>query len=252
MGPGTELDFVQGKAFISKSPIQMIGSEEAPIKIRSSDQSGQGFTLLEVPQSSVLKHVVFENQSNLRRAGWSLTGAVNFYKSDVEIYRCVFRNNHCEDALNIIRSNFVIDQTHFNHIAFDAFDSDFSSGKVSNSYFTQIGNDGLDFSGSIVTIRNCQIENAGDKGISVGEESDVSVFNTIIQGAIFAVASKDLSMLYAKDVFLKDCDQGFAAYQKKTRIWRWKNCGRKLSGRESATLACHFWREYFTVGGSIN
>lgn len=212
---GTVLDFVQGKAFISKSPVQLIGSEEAPIKITSSDQSGQGLTLLEAPQSSILKHVIFEGQRNLGRAGWSLTGAVNFYKSDVDIYRCVFRNNYCEDALNIIRSNFVIDQSHFNHVAYDAFDSDFSSGKVSNSFFTQIGNDGLDFSGSIVTIRDCQIENPGDKGVSVGEESDVSIFNTSIQGAVLALASKDLSLLYAKEVSLKNCDQGFVAYKKK-------------------------------------
>lgn len=215
IGAGSEFDFIKNAAFLSKSPVQMIGSEEAPIKFTSSDNSGQGITLLEAAQRSALKHVVIEKQGNLNRAGWSLTGAVNFYKSDVDIYRCVFRTNHCEDALNIIRSNFIIDQSHFNHTAYDAFDSDFSSGKVSNSLFTQIGNDGLDFSGSIVTISDCQIQDPGDKGISVGEESDVSVFNTTIQGAMLAMASKDLSMLYAKEVFLKDCDQGFAAYQKK-------------------------------------
>lgn len=212
---GTELNFIQGAAFVSKSPVQMIGEEDQPIKITSSDQSSDGFTVLEAASHSELSQVIFENLGNLNRAGWSLTGAVNFYKSDVDIYRCVFRNNHCEDALNIIRSSFDIDQAHFNHTAYDAFDSDFSTGKVTDSYFIQIGNDALDFSGSIVTIRDCHIENPGDKGISVGEESDVSVFNTNVEGATIGMASKDLSLLYAKDVFLKDCDQGFAAYQKK-------------------------------------
>ena len=84
-----------------------------------------------------------------------------------------------------------------------------------NSRFENTTNDGVDFSGSIVTIDQCQFRNCGDKGISVGEASDVSVFNTNIKDCPIALASKDLSVVLVRDVALIDCLQGFVAFQKK-------------------------------------
>jgi len=57
--------------------------------------------------------------------------------------------------------------------------------------------------------------NCGDKGVSVGEESYVVVDDVIVDGAVIGVASKDLSYLRVEKIFLKNCNQGFAAYQKK-------------------------------------
>ena len=212
---GTTLDLINGAAIISYSPLQMFGSEEAPIKIISSDKSGNGLTVLQANAPSVLKHVLFDQLNTLKKGDWELTGAVTFYESEVDFYRCIFRNSQCEDALNIIRSNFKVDYCHFSNTLFDAFDSDFCKGKVTNSYFYETGNDGMDFSGSIVTIQDCQLENCRDKGISVGEESDVSVFSTSIKNCPIALAAKDLSVLLVRDISLEDCDQGFVAFQKK-------------------------------------
>lgn len=59
------------------------------------------------------------------------------------------------------------------------------------------------------------MDHNGDKGISVGEESDVSIFNTSVSNAVIGMASKDLSVLFVQNITLSNCDQGFAAYQKK-------------------------------------
>ncbi len=214
-GEGVTLDLVQKARFISRSPVQMIGSDDAPVKIHSSDQSAQGFTVLQAGGRSILKHVVFEDLNTLREDSWILTGAVNFYESEVHFYRCVFHRNHCEDALNVIRSHYLVEECRFIHTNFDAFDSDFCKGEVLNCTFQDIGNDAMDFSGSIVTVRDCKAIRCGDKGISVGEESDVTVLNATIENANIGAASKDFSSLYIRDITLKNCDQGFAAYQKK-------------------------------------
>lgn len=214
-GEGVTLDLVQKARFISRSPVQMIGSEDAPIKIHSSDQSAQGFTILQATKSSILKHVVFEDLNTLREDSWILTGAVNFYESEVHFYRCTFHRNHCEDALNVIRSTYKMEYCRFSETEYDAFDSDFCKGEINNSTFTDIGNDAMDFSGSIVTTRDCKAIRCGDKGISTGEESDVTALNFIVENANIGAASKDFSTLYFRDVTLKNCEQGFAAYQKK-------------------------------------
>ena len=57
---------------------------------------------------SELAHVTFENMNTLDYKNWTLTGAVTFYESEVKIRKCSFVKNHCEDALNIIRSGFDI------------------------------------------------------------------------------------------------------------------------------------------------
>jgi len=214
-GGGVTLDLVNKARFISRSPVQMIGSEDAPIKIHSSDRSAQGFTVLQAGARSILKHVVFEDLNTLREDSWILTGAVNFYESEVHFYRCVFHRNHCEDALNVIRASYKMDYCRFVETHYDAFDNDFCKGEINNTTFLDIGNDAMDFSGSIVTIRDCKATRCTDKGISVGEESDVTVLNAIIENANIGVASKDLSTLYIRDITLKNCEQGFAAYQKK-------------------------------------
>ena len=63
-------------------------------------------------------------------------------------------NINAEDGLNIFRSNFEIDNMTFRNVKSDAFDSDFSNGTILGVKFDTIGNDGLDFSGSEVSIRN--------------------------------------------------------------------------------------------------
>ncbi|NUO03034.1 MAG: right-handed parallel beta-helix repeat-containing protein [Saprospiraceae bacterium] len=215
MGEGVSLNLVKKARFISRSPVHLIGSEDAPVKIHSSDQSAQGFTVLQAGAPSVLKNVVFEDLNTLREDGWILTGAVNFYESEVRLYRCIFRRNHCEDALNIIRSHFNLEECQFINTFFDAFDSDFCKGEVLNCTFRDIGNDAMDFSGSVATIRNCRAIRCGDKGISTGEESDVTVLGATIENANIGAASKDFSTLFIRDITLKNCAQGFAAYQKK-------------------------------------
>lgn len=210
----TTLNFDQGAFFLSYSPIQFFGSEASPIRVTSQDRRGS-FTLLETHLPSIFSYVIFEDLNTLNTNGWNLTGAVTCYKSEVTFKHCIFRDNHCEDGLNLIRSNFTIEDCHFAQLFSDAFDADFSRGTVERSAFINTGNDGMDFSGSIVNVKDCYLEGNGDKGISVGEESDVSIFNTSITGAPIALAGKDLSVVVVKDIKIKDCEQGFVAFQKK-------------------------------------
>lgn len=211
----TSIDFIKGAKFLSYSPIKMKGLRDNPIKISSSDFSMNGFTILQTEEVSELEFVIFENLNTHRKNNWNLTGAVTFYESDVNIKDCSYIKNHCEDALNIIRSNFKIDRSIFSQTYSDGLDLDFSNGSINQSKFLNTTNDGLDISGSNVYVVDGKMANCGDKGISVGEASQVVILSAIIENSNIAIASKDLSKTIVEKINLKNCNQGFVAYQKK-------------------------------------
>ncbi len=212
---GTVLNLVNKAMFISYSPVFMEGTKEKPVVITSSDFTGNGFTVLQAGERSKLKNVVFGNMNTLDYKGWTLTGAVTFYESDVDLEGVTFYRNQCEDALNIIRSDFRLEKSTFVHIFSDAFDSDFSTGLVLKTVFTNIGNDAIDFSGSRITIRDTRAESVADKGISGGEDSHLRVENTTIVNANIGLASKDLSVVEVFNSEIRDCNYGLVLLQKK-------------------------------------
>ena len=212
---GVELDFINGAAFISRSPVEMYGTEENPIKINSSDKSAKGFTIIQASQKSILKNVLFNQFDTWKYKNWSLTGAVTFYESDVDIDACIITENSCEDALNIVRAEFQIENITISNTFGDGFDADFCKGKIQDSRFLNTGNDGMDFSGSVITIDNCIVDGSGDKGLSAGEESHLIVEKLQIKNAVLGLAAKDLSTVIVKNIDLENCQQGFAAFRKK-------------------------------------
>ncbi len=213
--PGTELNFVNKSSFISYSPVNIRGTATQPVRITSSDGTAMGFNVFQAGGKSILNNVIFDQFNTLDFNGWTLTGAVNFYESDVDLNHVTFKNNRSEDALNIIKSDFTMIDCTFDNIFSDAFDSDFSDGNLTNTNFRDIGNDAIDFSGSKVTIKNCEINNAGDKGISCGEKSEISVDNVRVNKTNIAIASKDLSRLTISNSLLSNSNYSFAAFKKK-------------------------------------
>ncbi|MFK5856196.1 MAG: right-handed parallel beta-helix repeat-containing protein, partial [Bacteroidota bacterium] len=212
---GTKINLIDSAMIISYSPVIMIGTVKNPIVITSSDFTGNGFTVLQADGKSVLKNVVFENLNTLNYHNWTLTGSLTFYESNVSITNTRFYNNQCEDALNIIRSEFVLNNSSFEYIYGDAFDGDFCTGEVTNTSFINIGNDALDFSGSEIIIKNTEIIDAKDKGISGGEDSRVMVINTSIKNSNIGIASKDLSTVEVTNSKIETCNYGLVLLQKK-------------------------------------
>ena len=143
-------------------------------------------------------------------------GAVNFYEAEVEMDGVEFIENLAEDQLNIIRSKFFIKNSSFVKAMSDAIDFDFSNGQVIDCSLIESANDAVDFSGSQAEIDGLLVDGAGDKGISVGERSQVLINKATIKNAKLGVASKDLSeVTLDKEIVYKNLEVGLAAYQKK-------------------------------------
>ena len=125
-----------------------------------------------MPKNCRIKLCIFEG-FRCSILGWNLTGAVTFFESPVTNSNSKFEANRSEDSLNIIRSNFKINDSSFSQTQSDALDIDFGVGTIQNSNFIGIGNDAIDISGTKLTMKNIYINNAGDKAISItSEKSD--------------------------------------------------------------------------------
>ncbi|MEA1882948.1 MAG: CotH kinase family protein [Thermotogota bacterium] len=218
-GEGTQLDLKNNSTILSYSPLQFFGTEDNPIVISSSDSTGQGIAVLNAGEKSVFEKVVFKNLSAPSKHGWQLTGAITFYESPVEIDGCKLSNNKAgDDMLNIVRSEFEIKNSLFKHALSDALDVDFGKGSIFHTSFVDCGNDGLDFSGSAVDVTKCFVSGAGDKGVSVGENSRVNVNQIEFNDCYVATASKDRSQVNIENVKISASEVGFVIYQKKSEF----------------------------------
>lgn len=222
--PGVVLNLTNRAKIMSYSPVWFKGQETFPIIIKSTDKTGQGLFVMGSIEKSELEHVFFEDLALFQEGNWSLTSSVTFYESPVDISYCKFKNNTAaDDYLNIIRSTFTLENSVFENSFADAIDLDFTEGSIDNVSFLNIGigdddGDALDLSGSVVEVGDLWINNTTDKGLSVGEESILSVDDVVIQKADIAVAVKDNSKLNIENAKIIDSRIGVAVFQKKSEF----------------------------------
>jgi len=221
IGAGANIDLIESAMILSYSPLIILGLEDYPVNIFSSDSTGQGITVIKAGGESLMKYVTFRNLSAPNRPEWELTGSINFYESPVNMYETHYEGNIAgDDYINLIRSEFTIDRSSTSNTFADALDADFCNGKIMNSKFSNCGNnsgnsDCLDFSGSVIDINNVIVKNAGDKGLSLGEETIVTIHELTINNTKIAIAVKDNSTATIDKMSINKCQIGIIAFQKK-------------------------------------
>lgn len=212
---GITITINNGGKIISNSPLQIIGTKENPIQFVSKDKKGQGILVLANGKKSKLQFVYFNGLTNPSHGLWETSSSITFYESPVDIDYCKISNNTCEDALNIVRSEFRLTNTYFFNTQSDAFDGDFTKGFINSCTFKNIGNDAIDVSGSDLKISNIRIIKARDKAISAGENSKIDARKIVISDCGIAIAGKDLSKVIIENISIKNTKLGFTAFQKK-------------------------------------
>ncbi len=216
LDPGTTLRFGQDNLLFARGPLDFQGTEDEPILLQPIADRWSGVVVLQAGAPSAWNYVTVERASAVDRDGWTLTGGVTFYTSPIRLDHCRILNSQAEDGINVIRTEFIFVQSEFAHTASDAFDSDFSQGVIEECAFHDIGGDGIDVSGSDVQVSRTRLFNIGDKGISVGEASQLAAQDVYLENVTFGVASKDLSRVTLDDAMIVSAQRaGLAAYIKK-------------------------------------
>lgn len=203
-------------AFIrSYSPLDFKGTEENPIRISAEGESQSGIAIIQAETPSNIEYTIFDNLTNILHFAYHTTGALNFYESDVNISNSTISNNRSEDGLNVVRSHFDVSKSTFFNTYSDAFDSDFSTGYLTDSHFYNTGNDAFDCSGSNVEIANIDFTEIGDKALSIGEATTIKGTNLSLDTMDLGIAIKDSAHATFDTIIFKDTYLSFIQYNKK-------------------------------------
>lgn len=223
---GTVLQFDAASGIVINDSISIDGTAEKPVVLEGipdKDNTGtwQGIAVLNADSRSRISHATIRNTTGIDMPPWKLSGGTTFYKSNVDIDHTAFEGNRCEDALNIVSSEFFLKDIRILDTASDGLDTDFTKGEIEGGIFQQIGKagggDAVDISGSIVKINNTRFKGVNDKALSVGEGSVMTASHLYIEDVGTGAASKDGSSLNISGSSVKNARiAGLMAYVKKS------------------------------------
>lgn len=161
-----------------------------------------------------LSGLKLKNNQEIRNFN-NLTGCLTFIDTKVNNIKLISDHALCEDAFNFIRVNGNIKYAEAIYSYSDSLDFDFSNVEIKEALIKYSGNDCADFSYGVYTIQNIKMFDCGDKGISVGEKSKLSISNAFVSNqAQIGLAAKDSSLVLVKnsEFYAKTC---LASYRKK-------------------------------------
>ena len=128
---------------------------------------------------------------------------------------CLFRDNHSvDDMVHAVYSDIRFDRVQFKNAVADALDLDISKAVVTNSRFENSNNDALDLMTTEAVVVRSVFSGSGDKGISVGESSDLFGVNNILIDNQIGVQSKDASTAILFNQSFKNNGTALHAYKK--------------------------------------
>ena len=145
--PGTKIE-LNNANIICESNVKANGLAEN--KINFSAINNGGILLKNNSAVSSFSYTIFSNMTAPSQGNWSLTGAVSFYNTQVELKSCSFNDARSEDALNLVNCTFKLKDINIINCYSDALDIDFGNGTITDITVDKAKNDGLDFSGSTI------------------------------------------------------------------------------------------------------
>lgn len=214
----TVLRFEPQSGLIARGPLRFEGTKEEPIVLEGPpgtkrSQLWSGVYVVESDRPSHWKHVIVRNTGGFAWGDWSLSGGVVFRKTHVELEHCALRTSLADDALNLIRSTFRLRDVEVTNAASDAIDFDYSQGSIEGGNISRAAGDGLDLGGSKVEVSGTRLFEILDKAISVGERSQLTAHEIVVERVSIGIASKNASDTRISDSELRDISLvGLIAY----------------------------------------
>ena len=221
----TKIKIGHKKSLLVYGGLNINGTINLPVVITSIDNNKPFGALAAIGSNQTSCSISFLDISNGSESeinGSFLSGALSLYShKKVVIKNSKVHNNFADDGLNIKTANVEIDNSQFYANFADQVDLDFTNAIIKNSLFkvsNEDGNvegDGLDLSGSKAIIMNSNFDNFADKGISVGESTQIFIYNNNFVNNRSAVTGKDGSTLYFYQNKYKNNLLDIEAYVKK-------------------------------------
>jgi CotH kinase protein len=211
----TKIDLINYAKIISYSPIKAQANLDAPILFESSDHTGQGIELIQCNSNSIFNYVRFSGFPKIKDEQWKRSGLLTAYESSITVSNSLFENSMNEDALSVIRSQFVVSKCLFKNLANDGLDVDYSNGSVENCAFENCNENAMDFLMSDVYLNNISIIGSKNKAVNTKAGSKIDAKNIQIKNSRIAFSFEDFSKGEVENSEIENCVYGYVLYKNK-------------------------------------
>jgi len=174
-----------------------------------------GLVIVNPEKGLVVQNSRFTASNEFYFEGRRFTGALNILNPDqILVEENLFDQNRGDDGLNIIKGSAIVRHNHFINNR-DAIDFDLAEGVIEKNIFTSSQDDGIDCGGCRgVRILKNHFSGSGDKGISVGEASTVTIEENSIESGNVGIAVKDGSVAKLSKNLIFNNKVGLSEYSK--------------------------------------
>ncbi|MCK5537864.1 MAG: right-handed parallel beta-helix repeat-containing protein, partial [Bacteroidales bacterium] len=219
---GTRIIFDKNATLKILGKVTAIGTKENPIVFEAKDKTNPWNTLAlkdEKANGSIFKHCIFKDGSGDKGDLYEYTAMFSVHNvKDLLVEDCEFYDSHrTDDMVHVIYSDATFKNTKFVRSLSDALDVDISNLVVDNCEFIDSGNDSIDLMTTNAVVVNTKFTNSKDKGISIGEGSNLLAINNHIQGSEIGMQSKDTSQAYIYNTSFIGNKKAIDAYHKNWR-----------------------------------
>lgn len=219
---GTRLRMGADASLIFLGKVKFRGLADAPIVIEPLTDKPWGGVALQGPATSGsrFRHVIAQGGAEPRHRAVSYPAMLNLHStSDIDIEDCLFgKHNGKTDLLHAAYvTDLRVTDTQIRDVGGDALDLEFSSAKLKRVSVVNAGDDALDLMGSRVEASDSLLLGMEGNGVSAGEESDVSVRNSVIADGKIGVQAKNASSITLSGTILLNNTTGVRTYQKTVR-----------------------------------
>ena len=172
-------------------------------------------TYIDVSSNFYIDSFIRPPEKEINNGG--LPGCVSIFNSSFENTKIIAKHNSqsCEDTINIINGQGNISEINISNAMSDGLDIDFSNLHIKSLIVEQSGNDCADFSKGEYVLTYVNLSKCGDKAISIGEQSTVTIKKLLIDTSNVGIASKDSSVTSIQNSSLQNVDVCLDVYQKK-------------------------------------
>jgi hypothetical protein len=223
VAPGTALTMAAGASLIFLGPVAFEGTAQAPITIEPAAQHASWGGMIiqgEATRGSSLAYVTARGGSTplLRQARYP--GMINLHDTGrIELRHVVLSDNFGSD--DMVHASYVeglvVEDSRIERAAADGWDIELSSAVLRRIEVLDAGDDAIDLMGARVEVEGSVLAGLRGNGISAGEQSDVSVQDTLIADALVGALAKNASEIDLDGSLLYRTTTGVRIYTRTVR-----------------------------------
>lgn len=217
--PGTTFALSQGASLVFRGQVNFAGTAAEPIKMQPATEARWGGLVLQgqATAGSRLSHLQATHGTHPSWRAYQYPGMINLHDShDIQLEAVYFSDNAGSDDL--LHSAYItglhardvrLEKAHA-----DAWDIEFSSGRLERVFAAEAGDDGIDLMASQLEIVDSALLGCAGNGISAGEESQIHVLSSLIADTGVGALAKNASHLSFTRSLLYRNQAGLEIYQK--------------------------------------